>query len=115
MIKKWYQKQNGSMAVYVTVTVISFMLILTSIFFSSASIRKSQLNTILKIKEVYEQDIDNKSQIYEEQKNKRNIVSDGSYSEEKGVNTPKLVAGMTPVVWDANADNEEGTKGRQQR
>ncbi len=108
MIKKWYQKQNGSMAVYVTVTVISFMLILTSIFFSSASIRKSQLNTILKIKEVYEQDIDNKSQIYEEQKNKRNIVSDGSYSEEKGVNTPVLRSGMTPVVWDETANNGQG-------
>ncbi len=39
------------------------------------------------------------------------IVSDGSFSSEKGVNTPKLVEGMTPVVWDASADNGSGGQG----
>ena len=34
--------------------------------------------------------------------------SNGSYSEEKGVNTPKLVAGMTPVVWDETANSGQG-------
>ena len=37
--------------------------------------------------------------------------SNGSFSSEKGVNTPKLVEGMTPVVWDANAENDEGGQG----
>ena len=34
--------------------------------------------------------------------------SNGSFSSEKGVNTPKLVAGMTPVVWDETANNGQG-------
>ena len=28
------------------------------------------------------------------------LPSDGSYSEEKGVNTPNLGEGMTPIKWD---------------
>ncbi len=34
--------------------------------------------------------------------------SNGSFSSEKGVNTPKLVAGMTPVVWDGTANSGQG-------
>ena len=32
----------------------------------------------------------------------QSITSDGSFSEEKGVNTPKLEEGMTPVKWDGS-------------
>ncbi len=34
--------------------------------------------------------------------------SNGSFSSEKGVNTPKLVEGMTPVVWDETANSGQG-------
>ncbi len=40
--------------------------------------------------------------------NPETIISDGSFSSEKGVNTPKLVAGMTPVVWDETANSGQG-------
>ena len=31
------------------------------------------------------------------------LPSDGSYSEEKGVNTPKLGSGMTPIKWNGSS------------
>ena len=34
------------------------------------------------------------------------LPSDGSYSEEKGVNTPKLVEGMTPIKWNGSSWEE---------
>ena len=38
------------------------------------------------------------------------ITSDGSYSEKKKVNTPKLGSGMIPITWQA--ENEDGTQGK---
>ena len=34
------------------------------------------------------------------------LPSDGSYSEEKGVNTPKLVEVMTPIKWNGSSWEE---------
>ena len=39
------------------------------------------------------------------------LPSDGSYSEEKGVNTPNLGEGMTPIKWDENANDWVETEG----
>ena len=39
------------------------------------------------------------------------LPSDGSYSEEKGVNTPNLGEGMTPIKWDENANDWVETDG----
>ena len=36
------------------------------------------------------------------------LPADGSYSEEKGVNTPKLGEGMTPIKWDETANDGAG-------
>ena len=36
------------------------------------------------------------------------LPSDGSYNEEKGVNTPNLGEGMTPIKWDETASNGAG-------
>ena len=36
------------------------------------------------------------------------LPSDGSYSEEKGVNTPNLGEGMTPIKWDETANSGAG-------
>ena len=40
---------------------------------------------------------------------KPTLPSDGSYSEEKGVNTPNLGEGMTAIKWNGNSWEE--TKG----
>ena len=34
---------------------------------------------------------------------KKELVADGSYNEEKGVNTPKLGTGMTPIKWNGSS------------
>ncbi len=39
---------------------------------------------------------------------KPELPSDGSYSEEKGVNTPNLGEGMTPIKWDETANDGAG-------
>ena len=72
-MKKWFKKENGSMTVYVIVTIFSFMIILTGVFFASSAIRKNQLQTISKIKEVYEQDSDNIDQIYEDRETEETV------------------------------------------
>lgn len=56
-MKKWFKSQRGSMAVYATGLTLTFIIILIAIFTLTSSIRKNQLETELKIKEVYEQNI----------------------------------------------------------
>ncbi len=34
---------------------------------------------------------------------KKELVADGSYNDEKGVNTPKLGTGMTPIKWNGSS------------
>jgi len=53
-MKNKLKEERASMAVYVTIVLLTFFLILTSIYFTSVSVRKSQLITLLKIKEAYE-------------------------------------------------------------
>ena len=52
------KQENGSIAVYAVATILSFILILGGVFFTSSVIRKNQLRTLLKIKEVYIQEPD---------------------------------------------------------
>ena len=56
-MKKWLKSEQGSMAVYATGLTLTFIIILMAIFALTSSVRKNQLQTELKIKEVYEQDI----------------------------------------------------------
>ncbi len=51
---KKYKEEKGSMAVYVIVTLLSFCLILSGIYFMTSAIRKNQIKTELRIKDVYE-------------------------------------------------------------
>ena len=45
---------------------------------------------------------------------KPTLPSDGSYSEEKGVNTPNLGEGMTPIKWDETKNDWVETNGSDQ-
>lgn len=65
-MKNCLKSEKGSMAVYVIVTILSFIMILTGIYTSTASIRRNQLKTLVKIKEVYEKAFETRSQLYEE-------------------------------------------------
>ena len=56
---------RGSMAVYVTIVILSMLLVLLALFFTSNAIRKNQLVTALKVKEAYEADNKNAGKIYQ--------------------------------------------------
>ena len=72
-MKNWYKNERGSMAVYVVVMLLSFIMILAGIFMNAASIRKNQLKTLPKIKQAYEKPLEIKKEIYQEQLAKRNL------------------------------------------
>ena len=85
MQMKKLKEERGSMAVYVTIVLFSFLLVLSSIYLSSTSVRKSQLMTVIKVKESYETNIKDIEQIYQEQYNKKR----------KGPNGKPLVTTLT--------------------
>lgn len=69
-MKKNIKKENGSMAVYVSIVLVAFLIILLGVFASSMSVRKWQLKSIVKIKESYELNNGNVEEIYQKQLSK---------------------------------------------
>lgn len=59
------RENNGSMAVYTSVVLLSMLLILTAVFLTSSALRKSGLTTVMKVKESYEADNKRASEIYD--------------------------------------------------
>ena len=69
-MKKKILEERGSMAVYVTIVLLSFIIILSAIYATASSSRRNQLRTAMKIKESYEMYNNSRSQIYTAQKKK---------------------------------------------
>lgn len=59
------RNKNGSIAVYVSIVLITMLFILAALYFTSNAVRKSQLVTVMKVKEAYEKDNGKVAQIYE--------------------------------------------------
>lgn len=66
-MNKKTREEKGSMVVYVTIVLLAFMIILSTIYMSITSTRKSELSTILKIKELYDADSKDIEKIYQNQ------------------------------------------------
>lgn len=66
-MKKKIVEEKGSMAVYVTVVLLAFVIILSTIYASAIATRKQELRTIVKIKESYEADNGDIEKIYQNQ------------------------------------------------
>lgn len=105
-MKKLFKSERGSMAVYATGLTLTFIIILIAIFTLTSSIRKNQLQTELKIKEVYEQ----------------GLTSSGSGTAEPEYVTSSLLAyfdgtnntgnghSSTTLTWkDLSGNNNDGT------
>lgn len=58
------KRENGSMAVYVSVVLLTMLFILFAIFLMSNSIRRSQIETIIRVKQSYEDDNSKAVEIY---------------------------------------------------
>mgnify|MGYP004505888111 CR=1 FL=1 len=67
-MKSKIKSERGVMTAYVTTMVLMFTIILSALISVAISVRKGEVGTLVKIKEVYEQDESNKQTIYEEQK-----------------------------------------------
>lgn len=66
-MKKNFLEERGSMAVYVTIVLFAFMLILSAIYMSATSTKKTELQTIVKIKQSYEIGSEDIEKIYQNQ------------------------------------------------
>ena len=64
-MKKKILEERGSMTIYVTIVLLSFIIILSTIFLSANSTKREQLRTALKIKESYEIDNNRAKLIYD--------------------------------------------------
>lgn len=65
MQMKKVKEEIGSVAVYVFIVLFSFLIVLITFYASATNVRKSQLATIIRIKESYEQDNENIEEIYQ--------------------------------------------------
>ena len=74
-MKNKVKSEKGIMTMYVTVAVVTFTIILVALFSLAVATRRNQIKTLIKIKEVYEQDNSKKEQIYMEQKEKIELPS----------------------------------------
>ncbi len=58
------EKEKGSMAVFVSVALLSMLFILMALFMTSNSMRRSLIKTVIAVKESYEADNSKADDIY---------------------------------------------------
>lgn len=63
-MKKMIKKENGAVSTLVLFTVLIFSVILLGTFLVVTSMRKSQLKSDIRIKEIYQEDVDRVDAIY---------------------------------------------------
>lgn len=66
-MKRKLIEEKASVSVYVFIVLFSFLIMLTSIYFSATSVRRTQLATMIKVKQSYEMDNENIEKIYQTQ------------------------------------------------
>ena len=105
---KCFKSEKGSMAVYATGLTLTFIIILMAIFTLTSSIRKNQLQTELKIKEIYEQDATSSGSGTEEQKPE--YITNSLIAYFDGVNNTGSGHSSTALTWkDLSGNNNDGT------
>ena len=70
-MKNFLKNEKGAMTVYAITSIIVFIFVLGAVHYSAVNVRKRQLQTMPKIKEVYEKYLNNKYEIYEAEVEKR--------------------------------------------
>lgn len=94
-----FKSEKGSMAIYAIATILSFLMILVGVFFTSSVIRKNQLRTLIKIKDVYASQMQQAEEITEELKLKQPIGFDYRGAVEEW--TPPTTGIYKLEVWGA--------------
>lgn len=75
---RYIYQEKGSIAIYAIATILCFVIILSGIFSNSATVRKNQLKTLLKIKEIYSKQLQKADLMLEN----RDIVDISGYEQE---------------------------------
>ena len=126
--KAYCKKTQGITLIALVVTIVVLLILasvtISTIFSDNGIIKKAQ-EAANKTKEAVEQEQAELNQLYNELASIMNnttggsteepepepepeLPSDGSFSEDKGVNTPNLGEGMTPIKWDETANDGAG-------
>ena len=66
MVKTFFSKETGAITLFVLLAMLFFLIIVLSVFMNSSNKIISQTSEIDKIKEEYEQSVNNIDQIYNE-------------------------------------------------
>ena len=66
MVKTFFSKETGAITLFVLLAMLFFLIVIFSMFISSSNKYLSQTSEIDKIKEEYEQSVNNIDQIYNE-------------------------------------------------
>ena len=66
MVKTFFSKETGAITLFVLLAILFFLIVIFSMFMSSSNKYLSQTSEIDKIKEEYEQSVNNIDQIYNE-------------------------------------------------
>ena len=108
------KNNRGAVSLLVALTLLTFITILTGTFVTVSILRKSQSDSNIRIKQIYEADVDNIDEVY------NSIIlhanrTDGEWNRYKGVNNPKLYnTGLIPIYFDENGDVVELTSSSSQ-
>ena len=106
-MKKWVKNEQGSMAVYAIGLTLTFIIILLAIFTLTSSVRKNQLQTELKIKEVYEQGLTSSGT--QEEPQGTEYVTNGLILHYDGINNTGNGHSTTTTTWkDLSGNGNDG-------
>lgn len=99
------KKQDGSMAVYVLIVLLSMLMILTAVYSITTSERRQQLLTIINMKQAYEANNGNAVSIYENllgtNQQPEQIVNEYSFTGDEQIFTAPIDGLYKLQVWGA--------------
>jgi len=99
--EKLIKQEKGSVAVFAIAAIFSLIFILGGVFITTSSVRKNQLRTLLKIKEIYGQGIGQTSSIslYQESADTKSYVLDGLEAFYDAINNTGSGHSSSAKVW----------------
>lgn len=114
--EKNLKRQNGSIAVYVSIVLLSMMIVLSAMLSILTLTRKNQLTTAMKLKETYELNNKNASYIYkmllkgnESSNSEMNYIGNGLILHYDGINNTGSGHSNTTTTWkDLSGNNNDG-------
>lgn len=110
ILKKLKNNQRGSITVFVLATMIIVIGIIVTIYMATINKNNSQITQLNKIQEEYMQTSDNSAMDQAYNETLITGKTDGSWNEEKGVNTPVIKDNMELVKWNGSQFVSDDTK-----